>query len=43
LRDAANPHSAKETHLQFEAAFGKNIREVFSEFNDTPIASGSIA
>jgi aarF domain-containing kinase len=43
LRDAATPHSARETREQFAEVFGKKIEDVFSDFENVPLASGSIA
>ncbi|KAM3140208.1 hypothetical protein pb186bvf_007761 [Paramecium bursaria] len=43
LRDQAPPHSVKDTYKEFKLAFGQEINEIFTDFQEQPLASGSIA
>lgn len=43
LHDHCASHSAAATRAAIERAFGKSIDELFSEFDDVPIASGAVA
>ncbi len=42
LQDQARPMSIKEVNQVFRMEFGKNLDEVFSEFNEEPIGVASI-
>jgi hypothetical protein len=43
LHSNAPAHSFKVTRKSVEAAFGRRISELFETFDETPVASGSIA
>jgi aarF domain-containing kinase len=43
LHDQCPAHSAAATRRAIEQAFGKPVDELFSEFDDTPLASGAVA
>ena len=43
LREKAPCHSFKETEACFKLQFKKNVHEIFENFDEIPIASGSIA
>lgn len=43
LQDAVPPFPYKDVQLIFKGEFGKDVHELFSEFNETPIASASMA
>jgi ubiquinone biosynthesis protein len=43
LQDHVPPFSAAQVHAQIEAAYGKPASDVFAEFDETPIASASVA
>ncbi|MDR2614474.1 MAG: ubiquinone biosynthesis regulatory protein kinase UbiB, partial [Candidatus Accumulibacter sp.] len=43
LQDRVPPFPAAEVHAQIEAAYGKPASEVFAEFDETPVASASVA
>lgn len=43
LQDAVPPFPGAEARRIIEQAYGKNLDEVFLEFNETPLASASIA
>ena len=43
LQDRVPPFPAAQVHAQIEAAYGKPANEVFAEFDETPVASASVA
>jgi ubiquinone biosynthesis protein len=43
LQDRVPPFSAAQAHAQIEAAYGKPASDAFAEFDETPIASASVA
>ncbi|GHU36418.1 putative protein kinase UbiB [Betaproteobacteria bacterium] len=43
LQEHVPPFPAAQVHAQIEAAYGKPASEVFAEFNETPVASASVA
>jgi predicted unusual protein kinase regulating ubiquinone biosynthesis (AarF/ABC1/UbiB family) len=43
LRENAPTHSLEETKLNFKEAYGKDIYDIFEEFDPIPIASGSVS
>ncbi|MDR2789192.1 MAG: ubiquinone biosynthesis regulatory protein kinase UbiB [Candidatus Accumulibacter sp.] len=43
LQDRVPPFPAARVHAQIEAAYGKPASEVFAEFDETPVASASVA
>lgn len=43
LRESTTPHSMKANHKEIKKAFGKSIEEIFDEFDEVPLASGSVA
>lgn len=43
LRENAPTHSFETTKKYFREAYGKNIEDIFTEFDKTPIASGSVS
>jgi aarF domain-containing kinase len=43
LRENAPQHSFEETKRNFKLSYGKEIGEIFSEFDPQPIASGSVS
>ncbi|MDR0441408.1 MAG: ubiquinone biosynthesis regulatory protein kinase UbiB [Candidatus Accumulibacter sp.] len=43
LQDHVPPFPAIQAHAQIETAYGKPAREVFAEFDETPVASASVA
>ena len=43
LRENAPTHSFKNTKENFKKAYGKNIEDIFEEFDPVPIASGSVS
>lgn len=43
LQDHVAPFPAEQVHAQIEAAYGRPANEVFAEFDETPVASASVA
>ncbi|MDR1662301.1 MAG: ubiquinone biosynthesis regulatory protein kinase UbiB, partial [Azoarcus sp.] len=43
LQDHVPPFSAARVHAQIKAAYGKPAGDVFAEFDETPVASASVA
>lgn len=43
LRENAPTHSLETTRENFRQAYGRNIEEIFEEFDPVPIASGSVS
>ena len=43
LQDRVPPFPVELVHAQIEAAYGKPASEVFAEFDETPVASASVA
>ncbi|MDR0441279.1 MAG: ubiquinone biosynthesis regulatory protein kinase UbiB [Candidatus Accumulibacter sp.] len=43
LQDHVPPFPAPQVHAQIEAAYGRPASEVFAEFDETPVASASVA
>lgn len=43
LRDHAPKHSMEHTKKEIKASFGKDIEEIFEFFEETPVASGTVA
>ena len=43
LQDRVPPFSTDLVHAQIEAAYGRPASEVFAEFDETPVASASVA
>ena len=43
LQDRVPPFPAEQVHAQIEAAYGRSAAEVFAEFDETPVASASVA
>ena len=43
LQDRVPPFPAAQVHAQIEAAYGRPAHDVFAEFNETPVASASVA
>lgn len=43
LHDQAPVHSLRETRYAIQKAFGMPLEGIFEEFDDVPMASGSIA
>lgn len=43
LQDNAKPFSSAEARRQIEKAIGRSVAEAFAEFDDEPLAAGSIA
>ncbi|MDR1709945.1 MAG: ubiquinone biosynthesis regulatory protein kinase UbiB [Candidatus Accumulibacter sp.] len=43
LQDRVPPFPAAQVHAQIEAAYGRPAGEVFAEFDETPVASASVA
>jgi ubiquinone biosynthesis protein len=43
LQDRVPPFPAAQVHAQIRAAYGKPASEVFAEFDETPVASASVA
>ena len=43
LQDRVPPFPAAQVHAQIDAAYGRPADEVFAEFNETPVASASVA
>jgi len=43
LQDRVPPFPAEQVHAQIEAAYGRPASEVFAEFDETPVASASVA
>ncbi len=43
LQDRVPPFHVEQVHAQIEAAYGRPASEVFAEFDETPVASASVA
>lgn len=43
LREHAPTHSFETTKKYFRDAYGKNIEDIFENFEEKPIASGSVS
>ena len=43
LQDQVPPFPTAQVHTQIEAAYGRPASEVFAEFDETPVASASVA
>ncbi len=43
LQDRVPPFAAAQVHAQIAAAYGRPAAEVFAEFDETPVASASVA
>ncbi|TFJ86553.1 hypothetical protein NSK_002210 [Nannochloropsis salina CCMP1776] len=43
LRDGVPPHAFKHTQESIRVSFGKEIEDIFESFEETPIASGTVA
>jgi len=43
LRDHAPKHSMDHTRKEIKASFGKELEEIFEFFEETPVASGTVA